>query len=73
MEGPGKYDALLSAARAKARAQAAILVVLGGVKGNGFSVQGPEELVASLPGLLRHIAAVIEADIAGSTPEAREK
>jgi hypothetical protein len=62
MEGPGKYDALLTRARAAARADAAILVVLGGVKGNGFSVQGPKELVAELPALLRHIAAVIEAD-----------
>lgn len=64
--GPGKYDALCTHARVKAQADAVIVVVLGGNRGNGFSVQtaGPQGLTAmlDLPRLLRSIADEIEAD-----------
>lgn len=37
--GPGKYDAVCTTARLATNAKAAIVIVLEGDKGNGFSVQ----------------------------------
>ena len=37
--GPGVYDDLATDARLKARAAGVVLIVLGGRKGSGFSVQ----------------------------------
>ena len=37
--GGGKYDDLCTAAREKAAAEAVVLIVVGGKKGHGFSVQ----------------------------------
>lgn len=39
MLGPGKYDDLCTTVRTMASAKLAAVIVLGGDKGNGFSVQ----------------------------------
>jgi hypothetical protein len=61
MTGPGKYDDLCTLLRAKAEATAAIVVIIGGNKGQGFSCQAPLEVTLALPKLLRAIADEIEA------------
>lgn len=58
--GPGKYDLLCTMARELARAEAAIVIILNGNRGNGFSCQGTPEVTAALPALLRHTADNIE-------------
>lgn len=62
MFGPGKYDDLCTHVRNEARADAAIVIIFGGSKGNGFSTQGPIELQMQLPQLLRAVALQIERD-----------
>lgn len=54
--GPGKYDDACTHARLSTNAQACILVVIGGEKGSGFSVQGPPDVTAQLPTILEHMA-----------------
>ena len=58
--GPGKYDDLCTMVRDKAKARAALVIVLGGKKGNGFSCQADAMTTLMLPDLLRTIAAEIE-------------
>lgn len=58
--GEGKYDVLCSLVRGLAKAEGAILMVLGGRLGSGFSAQLPPEAAARLPGLLREMANEIE-------------
>lgn len=60
--GPGKYDDLATYARKRANAKAVVMIVVGGDKGSGFSVQTEAGLVLSLPVLLREIADNIERD-----------
>jgi hypothetical protein len=61
--GPGKYDAECTAARESARAVAAILIVVEGDRGTGFSVQTLEpDLIRVLPTMLEVMAAEIRAD-----------
>ena len=60
---PGKYDDLCTEARLKAKAHGAILIILGGDKGFGFSVQMPEKAIAGLPAILETLAAEIRRDI----------
>lgn len=59
--GAGKYDDAATAARESTKAAGVLLIVLGGEKGSGFSVQVPPEMVASIPDMLRHMANQIEA------------
>jgi hypothetical protein len=59
--GPGIYDALCTYVREQSQAEGAIVIVLGGELGSGFSVQITEEAAAlNLPKLLREMAAEIE-------------
>lgn len=61
--GPGKYDAECAAARQSAKAVAAILIVIEGDRGTGFSVQTLEpDLLHVLPTMLEVMAAEIRAD-----------
>jgi hypothetical protein len=62
MIGAGKYDELCTAARESARAKGAILIIMEGGRGSGFSVQGPLEITLRLPGTLRWLADQIETD-----------
>jgi hypothetical protein len=62
MIGPGKYDDACTAAREMAQAEAAIVIILNGNKGSGFSIQGDVKASASLTvekvaALLQHVAA----------------
>jgi len=67
--GPGKYDDLATAAREAAGARAVIVIVVGGNKGSGFSVQTEPGLVLPLPALLRTIADEIESASSGYRTE----
>lgn len=57
--GPGKYDGIAEAARARAKAVGAVVIVLDGEHGSGFEVNGPLELNLRLPELLEEVAANI--------------
>ena len=50
--GPGKYDDACTVARESVQADGAVLIIYNGNKGSGFSVQGPENMVRSLPDVL---------------------
>jgi hypothetical protein len=64
-EGPGKYDALCTTVREATDAEAAIVIIVGGFEGPGFSVQTKGRWIARrLPTLLRTVANQIEADSA---------
>jgi hypothetical protein len=59
--GPGKYDELCTKAREEAMAAAVLMIVIGGNKGSGFSVQTADLVVlAALPAILRDLANDIE-------------
>lgn len=59
--GPGKYDEACSMARESTKASGVLLVVFGGEKGSGFSVQAPPEIVVAIPDILEEMAAQIRA------------
>jgi hypothetical protein len=61
-QGGGKYDAYATMVREAAEASAVVVMVFGGVRGTGFSVQGPKSLIAALPMMLRNMANGIEKD-----------
>jgi hypothetical protein len=63
MLGPGRYDALCTLARARAKARAALLIVIGGEHGDGFSAQLSREDMATVVRVLREVAATLEEDI----------
>lgn len=63
MIGAGKYDKLCTHVRMKAKAMAAIVLIIGGKKGSGFSVQAPPDVTEKVPAFLRELADQIEADI----------
>ena len=65
MMGPGKYDDLCAIVREKAGASAVAIIVFGGNKGGGFSVQAPMAFTLLLPGILREMADSIEKDNSG--------
>lgn len=54
--GPGVYDELCSLVRGLAKADGAILLIHNGSRGNGFSVQAPPVLTATLPLILADVA-----------------
>jgi hypothetical protein len=58
--GPGRYDELATYVREQAQARAVVVIIIGGDKGGGFSVQAEAGLVLPLPALLRSIADRIE-------------
>jgi hypothetical protein len=59
-ERPGKYDDLCTTARKAAKAEAALLIIFGGNKGNGFSAQIPIDFLIGIPAILRAVADDIE-------------
>jgi hypothetical protein len=61
--GAGKYDAILTEARKAAEADGAILIVLNGKHGFGFSCQADPVATARLPEFLEDIARQIRADL----------
>ena len=62
MLGPGKYDKELTKARESAGATSALLIVVDGNKGPGFSCQTTLPVLAKMPELLEEIARQMRAD-----------
>lgn len=58
--GEGKYDDLCTYVRKQAKADGAAVIIIGGTKGEGFSVQGTIRFVRLMPSLLRNMADQIE-------------
>jgi len=67
--GKGKYDDLLTEAREKAKASGAVLIILDGEHGMGFSVQAPALMLARLPAMLRYTADMLDDDIPADLKE----
>jgi len=67
MLGPGKYDDLCTKARQEAEAAGAILLLMDGNKGTGFSAQLTLDHMFAIPGILRQMADQIEKDQASGT------
>lgn len=70
MIGPGKYDDLCTYVREQAKAEAAIVIILNGEKGNGFSCQIDAKhrelpVLLNVPEILRQTLAQMEADFQG--------
>lgn len=61
--GEGKYNDLCTYVREQAQATGAIVIILQGNKGHGFSCQAPIEKTAGLPEVLRSVANQIEASL----------
>lgn len=63
MFGPGKYDDEATMVRERTQAQAVILLVAGGNKGDGSTVQCVSlALLRQFPKILRRLADELEAD-----------
>jgi len=67
MIGPGKYKTVTELVMLATRAQAVVLMVIGGTEGGGFEVHCVEselgrKVNARLPSLLREMASQIEQD-----------
>lgn len=59
--GPGKYDDIASWVREQTKGDTVLVMVLGGIKGPGFSVQTRDpDHARNLPRLLRLVADDIE-------------
>jgi hypothetical protein len=80
--GPGKYDAICTQALEQTNAKAAVVIIIQGNKGDGFSAQFLVEsdrerriLLGSLGGVLRHMAKQIDSDaqFIDSTPKPESK
>lgn len=61
--GKGRYDDLCTDAREKSKGRGAILIILEGEKGFGFSVQAGIQDLLVLPNILRIVAGNIEEDL----------
>jgi hypothetical protein len=61
--GPGKYDDETTMVQKATNAIGVVLLVFGGNKGDGFSVQATLEMTLLLPTILRTIADQLDADV----------
>lgn len=61
--GPGKYDELCTYLRRLTRADGAVIIVINGENGSGFSCQADLQTTALLPELLEKLARDIRGDI----------
>lgn len=59
--GPGKYDKETTLVQ-KLTGGSVIVIVVGGDRGEGFSVQATADVLWTLPDMLREIAKQMEAD-----------
>ena len=62
MLGPGRYDDLCTHVREQAEAEGAIVILINGKHGPGFSCQGTLLALLQLPRVLREVADQIEQD-----------
>jgi hypothetical protein len=60
--GPGLYDHDVTTLRERYHAHGVVLIVMGGDKGEGFSMQADLETTLMLPEMLEYIAAQLRAD-----------
>jgi hypothetical protein len=66
--GEGKYDPECMAAMTSSRAEATLLIVLGGDRGTGFSLTTKSmEVLGWIPRMLRDVADQIEIDVASES------
>ena len=63
MIGAGVYDDLTTVIRDKTQAEGVVLMIFGGNRGSGFSVQAPAEIMAKLPELLEAAAMGVRSDM----------
>jgi hypothetical protein len=62
--GPGKYDVECGDIRERTKAQTVIVIVIGGSKGTGFSMQSTDPMhIGKTPMVLRTVAAEIESSV----------
>lgn len=54
--GPGKYDDLCTLVRKRTKARCAIVIVIDGAKGSGFSCQADAFTTLQLPEILELVA-----------------
>lgn len=66
--GPGKYDPECTELRERLKARGVVLIVEGGVKGDGFEVQLGAHALAVFPSVLRDMADQIEAQLLANPP-----
>jgi len=69
-QGPGKYDDLATIIQARTGAQGIMLAVVGGDKGDGFSVIATLDTAQAIPHALRKVADEIERDLAEDSCDA---
>ncbi len=62
MIGSGKYDLICSELRRRTKAKGAMVIILDGNKGSGFSCQLPADSITKIPDALRQMATEIEKD-----------
>lgn len=62
-QGAGKYDSLCTGVRIASSAEGVVLIVINGYEGSGFSVQGPEIVLSTLPDMLEEMAKEIRRDL----------
>ena len=60
MIGPGKYDDLCTYVRETSKARAALVIIIDGEHGAGFSCQAPMDVQLRLSMLLRDVADKLE-------------
>lgn len=78
MIGPGKYDAICTQVREQAFAELAVVIVLNGIRGSGFSCQiddthgAASGALARLPDMLEIMARQIRADQAQTQRAAKD-
>lgn len=61
--GPGKYDDVCTMAMMSTKAEAALVIIIGGDKGHGFSLQGTDiTILRNLPAILEDVAQQIRRD-----------
>lgn len=60
----GKYEAECTQVRESAEAASTVVIICGGNRGDGFSVQATAETLLRLPSILESMAAQIRADVA---------
>lgn len=62
--GPGKYDDLCTIVREKADAEVAVVIIMGGIHGHGFSVQMVDQNnLKELPRILEMMAQQLRKDM----------
>jgi hypothetical protein len=71
--GPGKYDDVATIVRDMTRAEAVIVIIAGGMRGDGLSVQAPIDFTMKLPLMLRDVADGIEKVFKGEQSNGHEK